>query len=89
MTVPTSHYRSGRLMVRQESGAKIESSLSAAETTGRRMVLGKNFDCPRSLGRVTTTDCLSRWVDPESPCTDRRGPCAVGYVAMMREQGRL
>ena len=88
MTVPTSNYRSGRLMVRQDA-VKIESRLSASETTGQRMLQGKTFDCTRGQGRVTTSDCLSRCADPDSPCTDRRGPCAIGFVAQQRAAGRL
>ena len=88
MTVPTSNYRAGRLMVRQDT-VKIEARLSASETTGRRMVDGKTFDCTRGLGRVTTSDCLSRCANQDSPCTDQRGPCAIGYVAQMRSAGRL
>ena len=89
MTVPTTNDRCGRMMVRQESTVKIEARLSASETTGRRIAEGKLFECPRGLNRVTTRDCLTKCADPESPCTDRRGPCAIGYVAQMRAAGRL
>ena len=89
MNGPTTNYRAGRLMCRQESGAKIESSLSAAETTGRRISQGKNFDCSRGCGRVTTADCLPRYEAQEAPCYDDRGPCAIGFVAQQRAAGRL
>ena len=75
-------------MVRQDR-MTIENRISSADTTGKRMAEGKLFSCTRGLGRVTTTDCLSRCADPDSPCTDRRGPCAIGYVAQMRAAGRL
>ena len=76
-------------MTRQESGPKIDALLSSSDTTGKRMAEGKLFSCTRGLGRVTTTDCLARCSDPDSPCTDQRGPCAIGFVAQQRAAGRL
>jgi len=89
LTVPTTNYRSGRLMSRQDA-VKIESRLSASETTGRRIAEGKTFDCSRGLGRVTTADCLARMEAQDDPCCEsQRGVCAHGYVAQMRAAGRL
>lgn len=103
-STPISNRRSGRVMTRQESGSKIESQLSAAETRGRRMQEGKDFACARQGDLINSLECLARYRAHNDHCMDHKlydeqgeaqlypgwggGPCSFGHVAEFRAKTR-